>query len=532
MSQHVKNTAKAQPKAPVKNTAKAQPKAPVGRPKAKVTKTKVKVAQRKSRNHSGDDLTNYIGAADHPDWATHMVSILRPWLQSLPQLCGHCLRLHVWADCVGHCSEMCAAPEIEQTLCKLLGVDAKFILHGACDECPHSKKFVVQNFDPKHWSDDICDRDWVTGVYTDTKTDPAVARQLPPEGIDIYCAGWPCGPFSHRGARKRGDDAKGHIIWAVINSIKLMNPGTFILENVSAVTEQDENNFWQQVADTLADELPHHNTVMLPGYSPLHVGYPNYRDRLKVLGARDDVSTRDKMQRILQTIVMNPLHSVHNWRTFLGLGQSADWAKFNCEPTADDLQRLQGCECGLDPWHPCPKHPCCCPCCKPRKGKRWSAKRKCAWRKTGETFMKKIGLNLEDHKLLRLSYVQTADVQGITTPQSARVRHLLNVCALCPQVAPLQDTLALVDITQSLARKPWRTDGGSPVIATSTVLWSMQDAKALYLGQMAELMGHRLINESFMGIRCTAQRKLLGNSIHIASMGSVLTAVLAIACPE
>ena len=146
--------------------------------------------------------------------------------------------------------------------------------------------------------------------------------------------------------------------------------------------------------------------------------------------------------------------------------------------------------------------------------------------------MKKAGVNLEDHNLFRLSYVQTADVQGITTPQSPRVRHLLNVCALCPQVAPLQDTLTLVDITQSLDRKPWRTDGGSPVIATSTVLWSMQDAKALSLGQMAELMGHRLINESFMGIRCTAQRKLLGNSIHIASMGSVLTAVLAIACPE
>ena len=209
MSQHVKNTAKAQPKAPVKNTAKAQPKAPVGRPKAKVTKTKVKVAQRKSRSKfSGDDLTDYIGAADHPDWATHMVSILRPWLQSLPQLCGHCLRLHVWADCVGHCSEMCAAPEIEQTLCKLLGVDAKFILHGACDECPHSKKFVMQNYDPKHWSNDICARDWETGDYSDTKADPAVTCQLPQAGIDIFVAGWPCGPFSHRGARKRGADAR------------------------------------------------------------------------------------------------------------------------------------------------------------------------------------------------------------------------------------------------------------------------------------------------------------------------------------
>ena len=515
----------------VKKTAKAQPKAPVGHPKSKVIKSKERVIRSECHGLTDPGLKDCVGAADHPDWATHVVSNLRPYLQSLPQLCCPCLRVHVWADCVGLCSEMCAAPDIEQTLRKLLGVDVKFILHGACDECPWSKKFVMQNFEPKHWSDDICARDWATGAYTDTKTDPAVTSQLPTAGIDIYIAGWPCGPFSHRGARKRGGDAKGHIIWSVINSIKLMNPGAFILENVSAVTEKDENNFWQQVSDTMAVELPHHNILVVTPHSPLSAGYPIYRDRLKILGARDDVSTKDKMQRVVQTMVLNPLYPVHNWRTFLGLGQSPTWAKFNCEPTADDLQRLQSCECGLDPWHLCPKHPCHCRRCKRKQGKR-KRPELCSWRTSGWAFMKKIGLKLEDHTPLRLSYVQTADVQGINTPQSARVRHLLNVCALCPQVAPLQDTLALVDITQSLTRKPWRTDGGSPVIATSTVLWSMQDAKALYLGQMAELMGHRLINESFMGIRCTAQRKLLGNSIHIASMGSVLTAVLAIACPE
>ena len=146
--------------------------------------------------------------------------------------------------------------------------------------------------------------------------------------------------------------------------------------------------------------------------------------------------------------------------------------------------------------------------------------------------MKKIGLNLEDHNLLRLSYVQTADVQGINTPQSARVRHLLNVCALCPGIAPLQDTQTLVDISQSLCRKPWRTDGGAPPIATNTELWSMQHAKSLSMGQLAELMGHKLIYEKFDGILRSAQRKLLGNSIHVACMGSMLLAVLAIALPE
>ena len=152
--------------------------------------------------------------------------------------------------------------------------------------------------------------------------------------------------------------------------------------------------------------------------------------------------------------------------------------------------------------------------------------------------MEKIGLNLEDHNLLHLNYVQTADVNGKNTPQTARVRHLLNVCAWCvhsagkDQVAPLPDTLTLVDTTQSLCRKPWCTDGGAPPIATNTELWSMQHAEFLSIGQLAELMGHKLINESFKGIPRTAQLKLLGNSIHVATMGSMLMAAIAVACPE
>ena len=96
--------------------------------------------------------------------------------------------------------------------------------------------------------------------------------------------------------------------------------------------------------------------------------------------------------------------------------------------------------------------------------------------------------------------------------EEVRLLNLLNVCALC--------------------RKQWRTDGGAPVIATQTKLWSMQDGKLLSLGQLAELMGHKLVNETFDGICRSAQLKLLGNSIHVACMGSMLLAVLAITCPE
>ena len=242
----------------------------------------------------------------------------------------------------------------------------------------------------------------------------------------------------------------------------------------------------------------------------------------------------DKMHNVLQTLMQHPLHPVHNWQTFLNFGTGADWSKLNCVATADDLHLLQGCMCGLDPWQQCPKHPCMCPVCR-RKGKNSSSGAKraktCCWRQSGHDFMKTLGLDVTNQGVSHLSYVQTADVQGISTPQTARARHLLNVCACCPNVAPVHDSFVLVDISQSLCWKPWSGSGAIPTIATNTVLRSMNHARVLSLGQLAELMGHKLINESFEDIPYTAQRKLLGNSIHVASVGALLMAGIAMACP-
>ena len=156
-----------------------------------------------------DDIKNYVPVADHPKWAEHVASVLKPFLRTLPQLCQPCLRLNVWADCAGMCSEMCSVPHLVRALRELIGVEVEIILHGGCDSCRRSKKFVLQNYNPAHWSDDVGDRDWETGAYTDSKVDPAVTGRLPQQGIGIYLAGWPCGPWSHRGARKRGQGFQG-----------------------------------------------------------------------------------------------------------------------------------------------------------------------------------------------------------------------------------------------------------------------------------------------------------------------------------
>ena len=130
-------------------------------------------AKRRPQPRGPPNIT-YAGQANHPCWAAHLVTSLAPYLVRLSGLCaGDTLKLHVWSDCADLCAEMCAMPDIEMELMNRLHVRVKFILHGACDTCRHSRAFCRRNFDPVHWADDIRQRDFATGNYM------LIARQSP-----------------------------------------------------------------------------------------------------------------------------------------------------------------------------------------------------------------------------------------------------------------------------------------------------------------------------------------------------------------
>ena len=473
-------------------------------------------------NMMGDDADIAI----HPNWADHVVLTLKPFLRQLPKICNPQLKLHIWSDCAGLCSEMCAADEIERALRDHCDADIKFVLHGACDSCPNSKKFIIQNHNPKHWASCIKERG-ADGHYMDTKGD-AVADKLPSSGIDIYVAGWPCQPFSHRGKRKGGDDPRADIVWSVIDAIKLMSPAFFILENVVAVQDA-RDDFWDRVQQKFRTDVSNYNIVTMNNVSPLSHGYPAVRPRMKLIGARADVCSLDKVNLVINTLVANPLIPC-NWMVLLGMrSPGLSWE----QPVDIDVDALNGCKCGVSPWIVCPAHPCKCNICKAD-----SSKNGCLWRKSAAKFMEKRRYGDMIQNSLdkpQLSYVQLADLQGVDTPKQPRVRHMLNVLAeSLPEADPLADTVAIVDITQSLERQPWKLDGTVPPIATNTVLWSLMLGKCLTTKQTAELMGHRFADgrTDFATISKTAQKTLIGNSIHVAVIGSLMIAEIAMACPS
>ena len=159
----------------------------------------------------------------------------------------------------------------------------------------------------------------------------------------------------------------------------------------------------------------------------------------------------------------------------------------------------------------------------------------CAWRRNAMEFMNKYCDEMirdeSDNKVA--SYTQIVDRHGFAAPQQARVRHMLNVIAAMKGM-DLNTTPAIVDTSQSLERKSWRFDGTVPPIATNTTLWPMKLARFLTFDETAALMGHRMcdVDRDFKGIRKTARQHLIGNSIHVATLGSLMIAQLAAACPD
>lgn len=129
----------------------------------------------------------------------------------------------------------------------------------------------------------------------------------------------------------------------------------------------------------------------------------------------------------------------------------------------------------------------------------------------------------------RLSYTQILELHGEHdgVPTSARERNLLCLVATLPQVQPLGRSLAILDLSQAIDRIALRCDGSTPTFATGTIAWSMPDGRMLSVVQMAALMGFNVQQMSGLPESAAAFRKLVGNAIHVASLGTLLSATLA-----
>ena len=89
-----------------------------------------------------------------------------------------------------------------------------------------------------------------------------------------------------------------------------------------------------------------------------------------------------------------------------------------------------------------------------------------------------------------------------------------------------QTTLATA-FSQAIDRARAKTDGTVPTMGTNARMWSMRAGRLLDVSEMAKLMGLHLAG---VNLQCTTEsqmRKMLGMSIHVATSGLALIALLA-----
>ena len=132
-----------------------------------------------------------------------------------------------------------------------------------------------------------------------------------------------------------------------------------------------------------------------------------------------------------------------------------------------------------------------------------------------------------------LTYIQALEIHNIEhngelkLPLSARERNLLNVVARQPSAQPLRSTTMIIDISQAIDRCCPKTDGTVPTACINAKLWSIRAGRALDVIEVAKLMGHDLDEIDLKGITESQMRRMLGNSMHVATAGFALIGLLA-----
>lgn len=146
-------------------------------------------------------------------------------------------------------------------------VDYRF----ASDINPHSRRHIMATDpSPVRVDGDI------------TKPQPSRPR------VDLYCAGFPCPPFSNLSDRNGMADDRIEVMRAVLRHIQKSRPKMFLLENVPGLLTVNDGAAWEYICDAIAgcklttgeEEYQVFHRVM----SPTDLGFPHRRKRVFIVG--------------------------------------------------------------------------------------------------------------------------------------------------------------------------------------------------------------------------------------------------------
>lgn len=123
------------------------------------------------------------------------------------------------------------------------------------------------------------------GIKPDGDIRDVDISKIPPH--DILCAGFPCQPFSKAGRQDGLKNTKlGELYKYILETIRHHHPRYFILENVPNFEMHDDRQTWKHIKSLLEKE---DYNVLIAKLSPHQFGIPQIRERVYIVGSRDNL---------------------------------------------------------------------------------------------------------------------------------------------------------------------------------------------------------------------------------------------------
>ena len=98
------------------------------------------------RAATADQTWHYsVPGAAQPDWAQHFVDAVIDPIRNLKEKVGEELRLVLWSDCIGKCTEGTAGERVADVLMKTAGIKFTLKLYAGSDCTRHCMKFVSRH---------------------------------------------------------------------------------------------------------------------------------------------------------------------------------------------------------------------------------------------------------------------------------------------------------------------------------------------------------------------------------------------------
>lgn len=171
-----------------------------------------------------------------------------------------------------------------------LGVEYKEVF--ACDMDKFARETFIHNYgEPEYYPHNVYD------------------REIPSESLDIYMTSPPCQAFSLAGKRLGKDDKRGILFFNSHEFIQVNKPRFFIFENVKGLLSDDGGKTFQEWCNMLGGKSVNGVPVLFPYEESVpyhlywqvlnakHHGVPQNRERVFLIGIRDDVDNRFQFPR-------------------------------------------------------------------------------------------------------------------------------------------------------------------------------------------------------------------------------------------